>query len=194
MSAFDFFFHLPRYLYISSSGMIGPNSLITAVTRRPTKSSSGSGSAFAHGLPKRSHGYSNSLRARLEFPSMASKICKDQMDHVGSRLRSRAILMACLAVIHVLIVWIFRRIKTTRVLNRNCYLLLSTSFSCAHHLHQMLMPIPERQKVSDKSSDVLHLLLLHSYPYSADWDRYNLLWTLDKSLTVSLISSAIYYY
>ena len=81
---------------------IGSSSPITVGTRLMTKSSSGSGSAFAPGPPSASRVCCSLLLERVGSPSTDSRTCKDLMGHAGSRLRRVGTRVSCRRAIRAL--------------------------------------------------------------------------------------------
>ena len=131
----------------STIGTTGPSSPTIAATRRPTKSSNGSGSVSVLGRLNESLVYFNSPLVPPVYLSMVSRISKALMDREDLLSRSLVILWGCQEAIRVLIGWIYHPIKIMRAWRVSCYLLLS---ECCFFLlvvrawSLMLLSLPQR--------------------------------------------------
>jgi hypothetical protein len=120
---------------IACSGMTGPSSRTTVVTRRQIRSSSGSGNVFGHGPQRGSLASCNLQRAHHVFLSMASRTSKVLMDQDVLLSRSRETRKDYLVATRASTDWIYRHIQTMRAWKRNYYLLSSKFFPVLYRHH-----------------------------------------------------------
>lgn len=123
MSEIDVYVSLPRPSSTTTdtltSAMTGPDIPTTAVTNKPTRSSSGSGNAFAHGLQSANLVSCNSQLAHRVYQSTGLKTSKVRTGRDGLRLKNPATHRSCQRVTRASIGLIYHHIKTMQVWSRS---------------------------------------------------------------------------